>query len=50
MSKYIFISSDHAGYVLKEQIYKFLIKKNYFVKNLGPKTNESVDYPDFSKS
>ena len=50
MSKYIFISSDHAGYLLKEQIYKFLIKKKYFIKNLGPKTNKSVDYPDFSRS
>ena len=49
MSKFIFISSDHAGFELKEKIYQFLIKQKYSIKNLGPITNVSVDYPDFSK-
>ena len=48
MSKYIYISSDHAGFELKEQIYQFLLKKKYVIKDLGPKTNDSVDYPDYS--
>ena len=48
MSKYIYISSDHAGFELKEQIYQFLLKKKYVIKNLGPKSNDSVDYPDYS--
>ena len=49
MSKYIYISSDHAGYELKEQIYDFLLGKEYVIKNLGPKSNVSVDYPDYSE-
>ena len=49
MSKFIFISSDHAGFELKEKIYQFLIKQKYSIKNLGPITNVSVDYPDYSK-
>ncbi len=46
--KKIFIASDHAGYKLKRNIIsKFSrIKK---IVDLGPKSNESVDYPDFAK-
>tara|TARA_Y100001970_G_scaffold293848_1_gene443832 strand:- start:20891 stop:21328 length:438 start_codon:yes stop_codon:yes gene_type:complete len=47
--KKISISSDHAGYILKEHIKKYLLKKNITVNDLGPKTNESVDYPDYAK-
>ena len=43
--KNIFISSDHAGYTLKEYIKKSLIKKKIKVFDLGPNSNNSVDSP-----
>ena len=46
--KKIFIASDHAGYKLKDSIIsKF--DKNQKIIDLGPTTNNSVDYPDFAK-
>ena len=47
--KKISLSSDHAGYELKEIIKKTLIKKKIKVLDLGPYSNESVDYPDYAK-
>ncbi len=46
--KKIFIASDHAGYNLKENIKKSLIKKNKKIMDLGPKNSNSVDYPDYA--
>ena len=45
----IFISSDHAGFSLKDYIFENLKKKNYKVTNLGPFSDKSVDYPIFAK-
>ncbi len=45
----IAIGSDHAGYVLKEEIVKYLENKGYEVKNVGTYSRESVDYPDYAK-
>ena len=45
----IFISSDHAGFNLKNEIIKKLNKRKYKITNLGPYTNNSVDYPIFAK-
>ena len=45
----IFISSDHAGYNLKDQIYDKLKKRNYRITNLGPFNDKSVDYPIYAK-
>ncbi len=47
--KKISLSSDHAGFNLKEIIKKKLIRKKIKVIDLGPKKNNSVDYPDFAK-
>ena len=47
--KKISIASDHAGYNLKENIKKFLIKKEIKILDLGTKNNISVDYSDFAK-
>ncbi len=47
--KKVSLSSDHAGYKLKEKIKKSLIKKKIKIIDLGPKTDSSVDYPDFAK-
>ena len=41
----IFISSDHAGYNLKEYIKSYLNKKKIKFIDLGPMNNKSVDYP-----
>jgi len=46
--KKIFISSDHAGYKLKEVIKKHLLKKNISFKDMGPYSDDRVDYPDFA--
>ena len=46
--KRVYLASDHAGYKLKEQIKKFLIKKKQKVMDLGTKNTNSVDYPDFA--
>ena len=43
--KKIFISSDHAGFNLNENIKIFLKKKKYSFIDLGPKNNNRVDYP-----
>ena len=47
--KKISLASDHAGFKLKEKIKKNLKKKKFTVVDLGPKTDSSVDYPDFAK-
>ena len=45
----ISISSDHAGFELKESIKRFLIKKKFLILDLGPRDDRSVDYPDYAK-
>ncbi len=47
--KKICISSDHAGFRLKESIKDFLINKNISIIDLGPMNENSVDYPDYAK-
>ena len=46
--KKIFISSDHAGYKLKEQIKNYLSRKKIKFKDLGPPNDASVDYPIYA--
>ena len=46
--KKIFISSDHAGFKLKEAIKFYLSKKRIIFEDLGPLTNDKVDYPEFA--
>ena len=48
MQKKIYLSSDHGGFDLKEQIFNYLCGKNFEVYNLGTNSFNSVDYPDFS--
>ena len=47
-SEKVILASDHAGFKLKEEIKKFLIKKRKRVLDLGTKNTSSVDYPDFA--
>ena len=46
--KKIFISSDHAGFKLKETIKDYLRNKKVKFVDLGPKDDSSVDYPDYA--
>ena len=46
--KKIFISSDHAGFKLKEYIKIYLSKKKLSFQDLGPHNNNKVDYPDYA--
>ena len=46
--KKIFISSDHAGFKLKEIIKNYLKIKKVKFEDLGPKDDSSVDYPDYA--
>ena len=47
-NKAILLASDHAGFVLKESIKKFLRKRGSKVIDLGRKNTNSVDYPFFA--
>ena len=46
--KKIFISSDHAGFKLKEAIKVYLKLKKIKFYDLGPNNDNSVDYPDYA--
>ena len=46
--KKIFISSDHAGFKLKEAIKSYLSNKKLSFTDMGPYNNSRVDYPDFA--
>ena len=46
--KKIFLSSDHAGYKLKESIKLLLGKKKIKYIDLGPFNTDRVDYPDYA--
>ena len=46
--KNIVIASDHAGYFLKEYVKRKLLKKKIILKDIGTKSSEKVDYPDYA--
>jgi ribose 5-phosphate isomerase B len=46
--KKLHIASDHAGYLLKRHLVGFLKKSGYEVVDLGPDSEQSVDYPDYA--
>ncbi|NBA76576.1 ribose 5-phosphate isomerase B [Emticicia sp. ODNR4P] len=48
MSKKIAIGGDHAGFEYKAEIVNCLQSKGYEVKDFGPYSNASCDYPDFA--
>ncbi|MFT6865727.1 MAG: ribose 5-phosphate isomerase B [Cyclobacteriaceae bacterium] len=47
MSKRIAIGGDHAGYFYKEKLVEWLKAHGYEVKDFGPFSADSADYPDF---
>ena len=46
--KKIYISSDHAGFKLKEIVKIYLSKKKFPFQDLGPVNKNKVDYPDYA--
>lgn len=46
----IYLGSDHGGFVLKNYIKTFLEDQSYTVEDLGTKSAESVDYPQYGKA
>ena len=42
------IGSDHAGVLLKKSVINLLKTKGFDVKDFGPETEDSVDYPDYA--
>ena len=46
--KKIYIASDHAGFKLKNYLFKKFIK-NHSINDLGPPNTNSVDYPILAK-
>ena len=44
----IAIASDHAGFVQKAPLAEYLRSKGHEVVDLGPDTDDRVDYPDFA--
>lgn len=44
----IVISGDHASPNLKSVVKSYLEDKGHTVQDLGPYTNDSVDYPDYA--
>ena len=47
--KKIFIASDHAGFRLKKNVISRLSKTKKII-DLGPESDNSVDYPDFARN
>ncbi|MER3456646.1 MAG: ribose 5-phosphate isomerase B [candidate division GAL15 bacterium] len=43
----IAIASDHAGYVLKEELKRFVRELGHEVQDFGTRSPDPVDYPDF---
>ena len=48
LSKPVAIGGDHAGFKYKEDVISFLEGKGIPVKDFGPYSADSVDYPDFA--
>jgi len=48
MAETIPIGADHAGFALKERLKAELEKLGYGVEDVGPSSDDSVDYPDFA--
>jgi RpiB/LacA/LacB family sugar-phosphate isomerase len=44
------IASDHAGFLMKQDVARYLKKNGYDVIDLGTNSQDPVDYPDFSEA
>ena len=50
MNNKIFLASDHGGFCLKEYLIFFLNQKKINLEDLGCKSLDPVDYPDYAQS
>lgn len=48
MNQKIAIASDHAGVAYKKELAEYLRNRGFEVEDLGPFTEESVDYPVYA--
>lgn len=48
-NKIIVLASDHAGYILKDQLKDYIEELGYETLDLGTNSGESVDYPVFGQ-
>jgi len=48
MKAKIAIGGDHAGFIYKQAVIETLERQGYEVKDYGPDSENSVDYPDFA--
>jgi ribose 5-phosphate isomerase B len=48
MPETIIIGSDHAGFDLKERVKESLEQRGFEVEDVGTRSPEQVDYPDFA--
>jgi len=44
-----YIATDHAGFALKEFVKEYVNSKGHEIVDLGPDSDDRVDYPDFGK-
>ena len=49
MNKKLIIGSDHAGYILKNYLFNYLVDKGFKVYYAGTYSEESCDYPVIAK-
>jgi len=45
----IALAADHAGYVLKDELARWLAEQGHDIADLGTNSPESVDYPEYGK-
>jgi ribose 5-phosphate isomerase B len=45
----IAVGSDHAGFEFKKTVLSWLERNGYEINDLGPYSEESVDYPDYAR-
>jgi ribose 5-phosphate isomerase B len=45
----IAVGSDHAGFELKKSVVAWLERNGHECDDMGPYTDESVDYPDYAR-
>jgi RpiB/LacA/LacB family sugar-phosphate isomerase len=44
------VASDHAGFLMKQDVAEYLKKNGFDVVDLGTNSQDPVDYPDFSEA
>jgi len=46
----VVLGSDHAGVAMRRRLADELLVRGYRVMDLGPETDDSVDYPDYAEA